>query len=357
MIPISFSKLYDYVVGSNDFRGEKDKTYQAVLKVFEMHYAEQNSRQRVWQLGNENRVEPLHTAKWHDLLKALKINPLEERKFLRRFVPDGVEVNDVFGANALLGEIELIAKGDNFLNEKIHGVPARLLEVAVDDVKFLHYLDKAQHKIEVREGKYIRIDPPPKISGGVALGVDAETGDVVLISQFRHGPHTFLTEAPRGFFALGEDEDPVEAAVRELQEEAGFLPVQTPIVLKYSYTDSGVMSFRPVLCLIFVDKNQPVPNPKLDAAMGVPMWVRLLKFYEAVLEPNSWVSFGKADFDEIVYFENRDTSNWNLPTNKWQLEICDNFTICAATLAIPHLVKKFPHLKTFLKTRLLHDYT
>lgn len=52
----------------------------------------------------------------------------------------------------------------------------------------------------------------------VAVG---ETGDVLTVRQYRHGAGVFCTELPGG--VVDECESPMAAAVRELQEETGYV--------------------------------------------------------------------------------------------------------------------------------------
>jgi ADP-ribose pyrophosphatase len=55
----------------------------------------------------------------------------------------------------------------------------------------------------------------------VALPID-EQGNVLLVRQFRHPVNKSLLELPAG--GIEENETPVDAVRRELQEEIGFLP-------------------------------------------------------------------------------------------------------------------------------------
>ena len=186
---IDLDKVYRYIKDSGRFsKGEKETAYHKILNVF--NYGDQNRdtdrRQDLYYLAKSGARRILNDQHWDDFCKALSINPIQDRKFLRYFVPEGTQIEEIPPANALLGEIEILNRNDNLLSELIHGVPARLVEVYVNDVRFLHYIDKQGHEIVVREGKYISIEPPPKISGGVALGVDEKSGDVLLAASRRH---------------------------------------------------------------------------------------------------------------------------------------------------------------------------
>jgi 8-oxo-dGTP pyrophosphatase MutT (NUDIX family) len=48
-----------------------------------------------------------------------------------------------------------------------------------------------------------------------------EDGRMVLVRQFRHGPERATLEIPGGIIH-GSDEDPADAAIRELREESGY---------------------------------------------------------------------------------------------------------------------------------------
>ncbi len=59
-------------------------------------------------------------------------------------------------------------------------------------------------------------------SGAVAMVPLLPSGDVVMVRQYRHAAGKVLLEIPAG--TLEPDEDPEQAAVRELQEEIGYRP-------------------------------------------------------------------------------------------------------------------------------------
>lgn len=78
----------------------------------------------------------------------------------------------------------------------------------------------------MREDRVLRPDGTPGIYGVVqfknrAVGVLAyEEGDIYLVGQFRYTLNQYSWEIPEG--GCPEDEDPLDAAKRELQEETGF---------------------------------------------------------------------------------------------------------------------------------------
>lgn len=60
--------------------------------------------------------------------------------------------------------------------------------------------------------------------GAVAMVPLLADGTVVLVRQYRHAAQQVLLEIPAG--TLEPDEDPAQAAARELQEETGYWPGQ-----------------------------------------------------------------------------------------------------------------------------------
>ena len=71
--------------------------------------------------------------------------------------------------------------------------------------------------IESLEGKpYYRINS----RDGVIILATTETGEIILIKQFRPALNQYTLEFPSGF--INASESPQEAAARELYEETGF---------------------------------------------------------------------------------------------------------------------------------------
>ena len=76
------------------------------------------------------------------------------------------------------------------------------------------------------------------LSGAVViLAIDNE-GRILFVSQYRHAVETQLLEIPAGM--LEKDEDPVIAALRELQEETGYRAEKIEKLVDF-FTSPGVV--------------------------------------------------------------------------------------------------------------------
>lgn len=70
-----------------------------------------------------------------------------------------------------------------------------------------------------RDHPFLRIDAPDWVN---VIALTADRGELVLVEQFRHGTDAVTVEIPGG--AVDPGETPLEAAVRELEEETGYRP-------------------------------------------------------------------------------------------------------------------------------------
>ncbi len=72
--------------------------------------------------------------------------------------------------------------------------------------------------------------------GAVAILAEPTPNHIVLVSQYRKAPECTLLEIPAG--KLEENEDPVDAARRELREETGYIASELTLVHEF-YTSPG----------------------------------------------------------------------------------------------------------------------
>jgi ADP-ribose pyrophosphatase len=77
--------------------------------------------------------------------------------------------------------------------------------------------DRLQHRRKKTERDYFYLTGPGEAVATVAL---TDTGDVLLTRQYRHPVRRIIWDLPAG--AMQADEDPAEAARRELEEETGY---------------------------------------------------------------------------------------------------------------------------------------
>ncbi len=88
-----------------------------------------------------------------------------------------------------------------------------------------------------REGEFVVLEAPDWVNV-VAL---TTAGEVVLVKQFRHGVEQVTLEVPGGMIDPGED--PVAAALRELEEETGYRGGQA-LLLGYVLPNPAFMNNR-----------------------------------------------------------------------------------------------------------------
>lgn len=84
--------------------------------------------------------------------------------------------------------------------------------------------DISAHPVTGVDGKYVVIDAPNWVNM-VAL---TDKNEVLMVRQWRHGTECVELELPAG--QVEPDEDPVEAAKRELREETGYVSKKTTLI-------------------------------------------------------------------------------------------------------------------------------
>ncbi len=94
--------------------------------------------------------------------------------------------------------------------------------------------------------------------GAVAVAAITENNELLMVKQFRAGPKKVLLEIPAGKLEYGEN--PAECAIRELEEETGFLATNIFKVAE-TYTSPG---FANELLHIYVAKDLKLTSTNPD---------------------------------------------------------------------------------------------
>jgi len=112
-----------------------------------------------------------------------------------------------------------------------------------------------------REGMREVVEHAP----AVAILATNESGEVLLIEQFRYAAGERLLELPAGIVETGED--PQQTAVRELQEETGWKPGSIRKIATF-FTSPGFSD--ELLLLYYADHLQESKLPQDDDEFIVP---------------------------------------------------------------------------------------
>lgn len=101
-------------------------------------------------------------------------------------------------------------------------------DIPVDDY-YRAFVDKVQlytkDPEQIATGRYFRIETARPGSGTVTFAVDRSTGDVMLVTQYRHAYGDFVSECVRGFTSAADGSE-AEGSQRELGSEAKVLPIK-----------------------------------------------------------------------------------------------------------------------------------
>lgn len=153
----------------------------------------------------------------------------------------------------------------------------------------MNYVEKTVSSKEIFHGKVInlRLDevelPNGKLAhrevvehpGGVAIVAITSEEEVLLVKQFRKPCEEVLWEIPAGKLERGED--PVKAALRELEEETGFKAETVEKVISF-YTSPGFAD--EVLHIYLADQLTPTAQA-LDEdeflSVGRKSWMEIQK--------------------------------------------------------------------------------
>jgi len=97
----------------------------------------------------------------------------------------------------------------------------KLLSTPVFDI----FKERAQSPRNSEEGDFFTIDCP---NSWVTIIAVTQSKEIVLIKQYRHGSKQVEIEVPGGLVENGES--PIDAAVRELKEETGYVGLNPKII-------------------------------------------------------------------------------------------------------------------------------
>lgn len=144
-----------------------------------------------------------------------------------------------------------------------------ILDLRIDHVKF------PSGKVKVRE--------VVEHKSAVAMLAVNEEGKICLVSQYRHAVDRDVLEIPAGL--IEKNENPEDAAVRELQEETGYKPNS---ILKVSelYTSPGYSTERIILYYVYDLLSSKLPEDD-DEYIDIH-WVSLDEF-------EKYIALGKID--------------------------------------------------------------
>ncbi len=117
-----------------------------------------------------------------------------------------------------------------------------------------------------------------KISS-IVLPVTADK-EIIIIKQFRHGSDSIQTELPGG--NVEEKENPMETAIRELEEETGYKASKIIQLAKKIFFEPScfVEFFYPVLALGCIK----IKNQKLDTGEDIEVKIISLKDWISLTE-------------------------------------------------------------------------
>jgi ADP-ribose pyrophosphatase len=92
-----------------------------------------------------------------------------------------------------------------------------------------HIFDIYNDYLTLPDGKQVVYDYIDHVPGACILPVD-ESGRIILVSQYRNSIDDITYEVPAG--CMDKDESPEQCAVRELQEETGYIANEVEFITK-----------------------------------------------------------------------------------------------------------------------------
>jgi len=122
------------------------------------------------------------------------------------------------------------------------------------------WLNLSEHKLQRSDGKiveqYYKISKQDYV---VIIAVD-KNKNIIMERQYRLGADNILLELPAGF--IEKDEKPIDAAIRELKEETGYVG-KNPKYLGYFYPSAGFLEMKGHIVLL--ETNKQTESLNLDA--------------------------------------------------------------------------------------------
>lgn len=98
----------------------------------------------------------------------------------------------------------------------------------------------------------------------INVAARTEDGDLILIKQHRLGTDEITLEIPAGL--IEKDEDPLNAAIRELEEETGYRPGNI-LLMKKLYANPAIMNNS--IYFFFADNCRKVNKQNLDPSEDI----------------------------------------------------------------------------------------
>ena len=109
---------------------------------------------------------------------------------------------------------------------------------------------------------------------------------IVLINQYRHAMKEWLYELPAGM--LSDNEDPAEAAKRELIEETGYIPERI-ISLGDYYPSPGSTTEKIYLFLAFCNERK---NPEPEDSEQIEVFTITENEFQQMIDQNEFLHSG-----------------------------------------------------------------
>jgi 8-oxo-dGTP pyrophosphatase MutT (NUDIX family) len=345
---ISLDRLDAYVKAEKP-HGEREGAKEALAALlFATTGSKRNRYNRELRAAKQGATLALSSSLAAQVLALVAPQHAEPEKLLGQWSAhqDRFTFRQLPGRSAEDGEIELrtLHRG-NLIDRQTYPTAATFAAVHVDRVRF--YQEVKGGAPVISDGEYLRIEPPSGQHGASVLPVDEASGDVLLVTQWRHAPQRFMTEIPRGFALVGADRNELDSARRELHEEAGYLPkrradgVEALYHLKSTQTDSGKLWECPGHFLAYVDRDRYVPAlNEINPAMEDPVWIRLPAFLRALYarEP---VQLAPDEYRFALPPRHLARMRAKTDISAGRLALDDAFTVQCGLLALPHLIRKY----------------